>query len=83
MKRKVMDIKRNVFRLLLPLAVLGVMSAMGIRAVTTDETIDLVELENRFGYEFPEFEDSLWLSGEWQSMVTKALNDHLPYAIDT
>ncbi len=78
-----MDMKRNALRLLLPLAVLGVMFAMGIRAVTTDETIDLVELENRFGNEFPEFEDSLWLSGEWQSMVTKALNDHLPYAVDT
>ena len=83
MKRKVMDMKRNALRLLLPLAVLGVMSAMGIRAVTTDERIDIFELENRFGDEFPEFEDSLWLSGEWQSMVTKALNDHLPYAIDT
>ena len=83
MKRKVMDMKRNALRLLLPLAVLGVMSAMGIRAITTDERIDLVEIENRYGNDFPEFEDSLWLSGEWQSMVTKALNDHLPYAIDT
>ncbi|MBR6191147.1 MAG: hypothetical protein IKQ68_03165 [Prevotella sp.] len=79
MKWIVKMVKHDVVKLAVPLVVLATLFVMGLSAVTNHERVDFCQLENRFGNEYPEWEDSLWLSGEWQRQTTDAVSDRLPF----
>ena len=67
-------------KIILPACVFIFLSVMGICSLFEKEY--RLEIENRASNLYPEWQDSLWIEGEYQQKVNDAVADQLPLAMD-
>ena len=67
-------------KIILPACVFIFLSVMGICSLFEKEY--RLEIENRMSNLYPEWQDSLWIEGEYQRKVNDAVADQLPLAMD-
>jgi len=68
-------------KIILPACVFIFLSVMGVCSLFEKEY--RLEIENRASNLYPEWQDSLWIEGEYQQKVNDAVADQLPLAMDT
>ena len=68
-------------KIILPACVFIFLSVMGICSLFEKEY--RLEIENRASNLYPEWQDSLWIEGEYQQKVNDAVADQLPLVMDT
>lgn len=68
-------------KIILPACVFIFLSVMGICSLFEKEY--RLEIENRKSNLYPEWQDSLWIEGEYQQKVNDAVADQLPLVMDT
>ncbi len=68
-------------KIILPACVFIFLSVMGICSLFEKEY--RLEIENRMSNLYPEWQDSLWIEGEYQQEVNNAVADQLPLIMDT
>lgn len=68
-------------KIILPACVFIFLSVMGICSLF--EKWYRLEIENRMSNLYPEWQDSLWIEGEYQQKVNDAVADQLPLVMDT
>ena len=68
-------------KIILPACVFIFLSVMGVCSLFEKEY--RLEIENRMSNLYPEWQDSLWIEGEYQQKVNDAVADQLPLVMDT
>ncbi len=68
-------------KIILPACVFIFLSVMGVCSLFEKEY--RLEIENRMSNLYPEWQDSLWIEGEYQQEVNNAVADQLPLVMDT
>ena len=68
-------------KIILPACFFIFLSVMGICSLFEKEY--RLEIENRMSNLYPEWQDSLWIEGEYQQEVNNAVADQLPLIMDT
>ena len=68
-------------KIILPACVFIFLSVMGICSLFEKEY--RLEIENRMSNLYPEWQDTLWIEGEYQQEVNNAVADQLPLVMDT
>ena len=67
-------------KIILPACVFIFLSVMGVCSLFEKEYV--LEVENRKSNLYPEWQDSLWIEGEYQQKVNNAVADQLPLVMD-
>lgn len=67
-------------KIILPACVFIFLSVMGVCSLFEKEY--MLEIENRKSNLYPEWQDSLWIEGEYQQEVNDAVADQLPLVMD-
>lgn len=67
-------------KIILPACVFIFLSVMGVCSLFEKEYV--LEVENRKSNLYPEWQDSLWIEGEYQQKVNDAVADQLPLVMD-